>query len=143
MSLALIYLGRVALQRGGDSSEATKLFSEALALAKDRGDKRVAAECLQGLAAVIGTQGESVEAARLFGAGDALLEAIGATPSSSEVAISERFVPPVKEALGDERFGEEWAAGHSTPPDLAIELALTAASSAGRRPELENRSGAR
>ena len=83
---------------------------------------------------------ESVEAARLFGAGDALLEAIGATPSSSEVAISEQFVPPVKQALGDERFGAEWAAGHSTPPDLAIELALTAARSSDK---LENRPGAR
>src|SRR6185312_17264946 len=56
MSLALTYLGRVTLQSGGDPSEAAKLFSESLALAKDRGDKRVVAECLQGLAAVIGTQ---------------------------------------------------------------------------------------
>ena len=143
MSLALIYLGRVALQSGGDAAEAAKLFSDALTLAKDRGDKRVAAECLQGLAAVFGTQGESVQSARLFGAGDALLEAIGTTPSSSEVAISDRFLPPVKEALGEERFAEEWAVGRSTAADAAIEQALAAASASGTRPELENRSGAR
>jgi predicted ATPase/predicted Ser/Thr protein kinase len=126
MSLALTNLGRVALQSDGDAGEAARLFGEALALAKERGDKRVLAECLQGLAAAMGVQGASAEAARLFGAGEALLEAIGATPSSSEVAISERFVPPVREALGDARFEEEWTSGHSTPTDAAIELALGA-----------------
>jgi tetratricopeptide (TPR) repeat protein len=132
MSLALIYLGRVALQSGGDAGEAAWLFAEALALAKERGDKRVAAECLQGLAAVLGLDGDSGQAARLFGAGEGILEAIGATPSNSEVAISERYVPPVKEALGEERFAAEWAAGHSTPPDEAIDVALAAAGNSAR-----------
>jgi tetratricopeptide (TPR) repeat protein len=138
MSLALIYLGRVALQSGGDAGEASWLFAEALALAKERGDKRVAAECLQGLAAVLGLRGDGVQAARLFGAGEGILEAIGATPSSSEIAISERYVPPVKEALGDERFDAEWAAGHSTPPDEAIDVALASCepTSAGAAPAL-------
>jgi predicted ATPase/predicted Ser/Thr protein kinase len=133
MSLALIYLGRVELQSGGEPDEAGRLFSEALALAKERGDKRVAAECLQGLAAVLGVQGDHEDSAKLFGAGDALLESIGATPSSSEIAIGERFVPPVREALGEERFGEVWSAGHATPPDQAIELGITVSRNRGAK----------
>ena len=85
MSLALVDLGRVALLNGGDPPEAAKLFGDALTLAKDRGDKRVAAECLQGLGAVSRSAASSAQAARLFGAGDALLEAIGATPTPIEV----------------------------------------------------------
>ena len=83
MSLALTNLGRVALRDGGDAAEAAKLFADALELAKERGDKRVAAECLQGLAAVVARRGDGAQAARLFGACDALLESIGATPTRS------------------------------------------------------------
>ena len=38
----------------------------------------------------------SAQAARLFGACDALLESIGATPTPIEVALNEQFVPPVQ-----------------------------------------------
>lgn len=124
MSLALVNLARVELQNGGDAARAQALFADGLKLAKDRGDKRVAAECLQGLASVWGVQGDGAQAARLFGASEALLEAISATPTATEVAIHEQFVPPLREALGEERFAAEWAAGRATPPDQAIELAL-------------------
>jgi tetratricopeptide (TPR) repeat protein len=125
MSLALIALGRVGLQSGGDPGAARSLFVQALALAKERGDKRVAAECLQGLAASLAVQDDPTESARLFGAGEALLEAIGATPSASEIAVSDRFVPSVREGLGETRFQEEWSAGYHLPADEAIELALS------------------
>ena len=129
MSLALIYLGRVALHGNGDVDEATSLFSEALALAKERGDKRVAAECLQGLAAALGVDADPALGARLFGASEAILEALGATPSAAEAATSEQFVPLVREALGDERFEQEHDAGAALPADEAIAVALDAAPS--------------
>ena len=40
-----------------------------------------------------------------------MLEAIGATPTSIEVALNEQFLPSVKASLGDERFTTEWVAG--------------------------------
>ncbi len=104
MSLALTNLGRVALLDGGDAAEAAKLFADGLKLAKERGDKRVAAECLQGLGAVIATGSDGAQAARLFGASEALLETIGATPTSIEVALNEQFVPPVRTSLGEEQL---------------------------------------
>jgi hypothetical protein len=81
---------------------------------------------------VLGARGECAESAQFFGASEAILEAIGAKPSSSEIAISERYLPPVRETLGDERFNAEWTVGHSTPPDDAIDRALTSAT--GRSP---------
>jgi tetratricopeptide (TPR) repeat protein len=129
MSLALTNLGRVALRDGGDTAEAAKLFADALKLAKERGDKRVAAECLQGVGAVIAAGGDSAQAARLFGACEALLEAIGATPTSIEVALNDQYIPAVRKGLGDERFTAEWGAGRDEEPEEAIEVALTLAAS--------------
>jgi tetratricopeptide (TPR) repeat protein len=129
MSLALSNLGRVQLHTG-DFERAQALFSEGLALARDRGDKRVAAECLQGIAAALGAQGQPSTGARLFGAAEALLETIGATPSPAEEAINERFVPPVRDAQGEDAFSADWAAGRATSQEDAIALALAARSGA-------------
>ena len=114
MSLALVNLGRVALRNGGDPPESAKLFADALRLAKERGDKRVAAECLQGLAAVV-SAADGAQAARLFGASEALLESIGATPVSIEVSLERAVHPAAARALGEERFAAEWAAGRAEP----------------------------
>jgi hypothetical protein len=130
VSLALCNLGRLAL-KNGEFAEAARDFGEGLKLAKERGDKRVAAECLQGLAAVATVEGDAARAARLFAAGEALLEAIGATPTAIEVALSAEYVPQARAALGDERFETESAAGRSEGPDAAIELALSSAPDAG------------
>jgi non-specific serine/threonine protein kinase len=130
VSVALINLGRVAL-RNGDVAEAAKLFADALRLAKERGDKRVAAECLQGLGAVAAQQQNTVQAAHLFAAGEALLEAIGATPTAVEVAISEQFVPQLRASLGEERFSAEWSSGRASSADEAIEIALAVKAAPG------------
>ena len=73
------------------------------------------------------SRGDGAQAARLFGACDALLEAIGATPTTIEVALNEQFIPSVKSSLGDERFTTEWVAGRAEQPEEAIEEALAVA----------------
>jgi non-specific serine/threonine protein kinase len=125
ISLALTYLGRVALLSASDGDEASLLFRQGLSIANDRGDKRVVAECLQGIGAASCIRGDHAQAARFFGAGDALLEAIGATPSASEVAVTDRFVPSCRADLGDAKFQEEWAAGYGMSPDDAVALGLS------------------
>jgi non-specific serine/threonine protein kinase len=127
MSLALVNLGRIELQMDGDVARTSSLFADGLRLAKERGDKRVAAECIQGVAAVAGLNGDESEAARLLGAAEALLESIGAHPSPAEIAIADRFAPPAKESLGEDQFAAEWAAGRALPPEQAIDRALEAA----------------
>src|SRR5262249_44200964 len=126
ISLALTYLGRVALLSTGDGDEASQLFRQALSIANDRGDKRVVAECLQGIGAAYSMRGEHAQAARFFGAGEALLEAIGATPSASEVAVTDHFVPNCRADLGEAKFQEEWASGYGLPSDDAVALGLSA-----------------
>jgi len=133
MSLALTNLGRVALRHGDDNAQAAKLFADALKLAKERGDQRVTAECLQGMGAVTANSGDEAQAARLFGACDALLERIGATPTPIEVELNEQFLPTVKSSLGDERFTTEWVAGRQEAPEEAIEEALSIAEAGSGR----------
>jgi hypothetical protein len=111
----------------GDVPEATKLFGGGLELAKARGDKRVAAECLQGLGAVSAARGEGAQAARLLGAAEALLESISATPAAVEVRMSEQYIPQLKASLGEASFAAEWLAGRGQSSEAAIEYGLRAA----------------
>ncbi len=127
LSVAEINLGRVSM-RNGDLAEAGRLFGDALAIAKERGDKRAAAECLQGLGAFAAAQSDDAAlAARLFGAAEALLEAIDATASPLEAEIAERAVPVLTAALGEERLAAETASGRAWSPDEAIDAALAIA----------------
>ena len=95
---------------------------QALSIANDR-DKRVVAECLQGSA----RRSPCGSTRRPRGSRhEALLEAIGATPSASEVAVTDHFVPNCRSDLGDAKFQEEWAAGYGLQQDDAVALALGA-----------------
>jgi hypothetical protein len=127
MSLALVNLGRIELEGGGEVARASALFADGLQLAKERGDKRVAAECIQGVAAAAALNGDQAEATRLLAAAEALLESIAAHPSPAELSIVERFAPPAREALGEEQFAAEWAAGRALPAEQAIDRALASA----------------
>jgi non-specific serine/threonine protein kinase len=130
ISVGLVNLGRVQLYEGA-TERAHALFCEGLSLAKERGDKRIASECLQGLAAASGANGEPERSARLWGAAQAILEAIGATPSLAERAIQDRFQPPVCTRLGEEAFEREVAAGRRLTAEEAIAYALEDAPPAG------------
>ena len=133
MSLALTNLGRVALRDGGDTAEAAKLFADALKLAKERGDKRVAAECLQGLGAVVGEPrrrragGAAVRRVRRAARGDR-------RDADDDRGGAQRAVHPArcKSSLGDERFTAEWGAGRAEQPEEAIEDALAVRAAATR-----------
>ena len=120
---------RRAAPAASDNAEAAKLFADALKLAKERGDKRVAAECLQGLGAVVGER-------RRRGAGGAALRRVRRAArgdrrdADDDRGRAERAVHPLgKSSLGDERFTTEWVAGRAEPPEEAIEEALSVAGS--------------
>ena len=135
MSLALTNLGRVALLSGGDAAEAAKLFADALELAKERGDKRVAAECLQGLGAVVGDRGRRARRRRACSARARRCSRRSARRRRrSRSRSSEQFVPPVKATLGDERFAAEWAAGSRRGAGRGDRARAPAASPPGSSP---------
>jgi tetratricopeptide (TPR) repeat protein len=77
-------------------------------------------DCLEGLAAVAADQGELVWATQLWGAADALREAIG-TPIPSVYQLNhERAVAKVRTQVGDESFAKAWAEGRAMTPEQAM-----------------------
>lgn len=126
ISVAVANLGRVQLRTNGDPARAHAFLVEGLKLARDRNDKRVAAECIQGIAAVNAIEGHAREAARLFAAAELLLETTGAALSPAEEAIREQFLTPLQTGLGEPAFAAEWEAGRSLSQEEVVALALEA-----------------
>jgi len=73
---------------------------------------------------VCGTRGQGERAARLFGAAQALREAMGASLSPSEHTDDERHTAATRAALGEEAFAAAWNEGRSLSLEQAIALAL-------------------
>jgi non-specific serine/threonine protein kinase len=124
-SVALAGLGRLRLLED-DPGRAVDLFRDALRLAAARRDKRAAADCLQGIGSALALQGELDLGARLLGAADATLQAIGAQPTPAERAVAERVHPRLHEELGD-ALAARLAVGQALTLDQAVALALPSA----------------
>ena len=124
ISVAVANLGRVQLRTNGDPARAHSLLVEGLKLARNRNDKRVTAECIQGLAAVNAIEGRAREATRLFAGAEVLLETTGATLTPAEEAIRDQFLTPLQTGLGEPAFATEWGAGRALSSEEVVALAL-------------------
>ena len=113
ISVALLNLGRVRLCVG-DAASARGELEHGLRVARERGDRRVEAELVQGLAAVLALEERPVEAVRLLGAADALRESTGAAASPAETMLTARFLSPLRESMGESAFEAELAVGRAT-----------------------------
>ena len=122
---SLIGLARVALVQG-DLAAARRLYQESLVLLQEAGYefKEFIAAVLEGLGAVVGAQGAPAWAAHLWGAAEALREAIGAPMPPVYRADYERAVAATRTVLGEEAFGRAWAEGRATPLDQGTSNAL-------------------
>jgi DNA-binding CsgD family transcriptional regulator len=118
-------LGYLALRRG-DTRRALRLFRESLTLSRDQGDQRGIADCLDGLAGVLGALKQPKRAARLLGAAEALREAIGATVWPANAADYARIVSLVRSQLDEPAFAAAWAAGRALPVERAMADGLAA-----------------
>src|SRR5262249_48756778 len=103
-------LGHVARYQG-NHGQAVALFAEGLAVFWEQGNKLGIAACLAGLAGVVGVVGDRERAARLFGAVEALLNAIGATLAPTDQANYECNVGIVRAGLSEDAFAAAWAEG--------------------------------
>jgi predicted ATPase/DNA-binding CsgD family transcriptional regulator len=97
----------VAVQ--GDHVAARALYEESLAVARKIGDKWAIASCLEGLARL----GEPAWAARLWGAAEALREAVSAPIPPVYRASYERLVATTRTQLGEKAFAAAWADGRT------------------------------
>jgi DNA-binding CsgD family transcriptional regulator len=112
-------LGDVELSQG-DYERAAMLYREGLAMSRELKDKWDVDWCLKGLAGVAEVQGQLGQAARLFGAEEALREAIGVLPSPFSKDDYDKSVAAVRAGLGEEKFAEAWEEGRKMTPEEAL-----------------------
>jgi ATP/maltotriose-dependent transcriptional regulator MalT len=88
--------------------------------AKHLKDRELLTFCLEGLAAVVTSQGEPVWAARLWETAETLRSMIGIPLPPVERAAYESFVTAARAQLGDHAFAAAWAEGHTMTPEQAL-----------------------
>ena len=119
IAMALNNLGRVA-SRQGDYSGARAFLVDALMIRCELGDKPGIAYSLEGFASLATAQGRASWAARLFGAAEALREAIRVPLLPPDRPEYEQTVNAAHSSLGEEAFAEHWATGRAMTLEEAI-----------------------
>jgi predicted ATPase/class 3 adenylate cyclase len=116
---ALLGLASAATMRG-DFAAASDFYQESFLILQRIQDKELIPPCLEGLAAVTAEQGEPVRATQLWGAAEALREAIG-TPIPPVYQLNyERAVTKARAQAGNEAFTRAWAEGRTITPEQAM-----------------------
>ena len=108
----------------GETARAEAWFREALAQDAASESKRGIGFCLRGFAGLAAARGDDRRAARLFGAAEALYEAIGEAVRPVIRAALAPTVVGVRARLGDAAFVAAWAEGRMLPMADAVAEAL-------------------
>ncbi len=117
-------LGETALAQD-DAARARKHLQQALILFRDPlGAMYGMAWCLAGLGGVAVLNEEPERAARLWGAAEAVRQAIGSRPAPASRATRERLMAEAREQLGAEAFDAAWAEGQVMTIEQAVAEAL-------------------
>jgi predicted ATPase/DNA-binding NarL/FixJ family response regulator/DNA-binding XRE family transcriptional regulator len=124
----LHHLGYIA-QHQGDPMRAVRLFAESLALEKkDLPNKPGIARCLVGLGGIVITQDKNpqaaLQAARLFGAAETILDAIGAHLEPVDEREYQASLATVHARLTSTAFEAAWAEGQALTVEQAVDEAL-------------------
>jgi non-specific serine/threonine protein kinase len=123
MGYALASLGKIA-RAEGDLARAAALYTESLTLRWERvGDKVGIAGSLRGLASIASLSGVYDRAARLYGAAEAVREAIAA-PAPRHHSLSEQAMANARSALGEAAFMAAWNRGRALSLTDAVAEAL-------------------
>ena len=115
----LALLGRItAAQQDYAASQAH--YAESLALARKMGIKRLIPAALEGLAGAVAVQGESIWAAYLWGAAEALRNAACTLIPPAYRAEYEHSVATARLQLGEKDFVAAWAEGRNMTVDQVL-----------------------
>jgi tetratricopeptide (TPR) repeat protein len=123
ISYTLRCLGFVAL-RQGDYQRAAEVFTEGLRLSSEAGFRVTVFECLRGLGGACSGSKLDARAVRLFGAAEALREAIGHQPAPQDQADYDGRLAATRSRLELVAFEAAWAEGRAMTLEQAIEYAL-------------------
>jgi tetratricopeptide (TPR) repeat protein len=127
----LIILAQVEAQQG-NATAAQSHLEESLELSREMGDKWLIPWGLEGLASVVAAREESVWAARLWGAAEALRENSSFPMPPVEHSGYEQAVAAVCSELGEEAFATAWSQGRTTPLEQTIHDVLKMRGEAGK-----------
>ena len=116
---SLSALGKV-LAAQGDYAAAHALYEESLAISAELGEKWVIAMSLVGLGEVVAAQRQLAWAAQLWGAAEALRDAIDVPIPPAERADYERSLSAARVHLGERAFAAAWSQGRAMTPDQAL-----------------------
>jgi predicted ATPase/tetratricopeptide (TPR) repeat protein/DNA-binding XRE family transcriptional regulator len=119
----LASIGLMALEQQ-DFPGAKKAFADSLQIGRTRSIPWLASTDLEGLAGVAAGQGDAQQAARLYGAADAIRASCGTPVRPSHQDIYDRGVAAAKTVLGEEEFARVYQQGRSIPAEQIITDAL-------------------
>jgi len=123
---ALFNLAQLALSRG-EHDEAARRFTEGIQPSLEIGDRPNVAYILEGLGVVARALAQAHRAAKLFGAAEGLIEAVGLrghTYYLPDRSLYERAIATARAELGEEAFGTARAEGRAMAFDQAVAYAL-------------------
>jgi tetratricopeptide (TPR) repeat protein len=120
---ALYYLGDVALYQG-EIMHALALYNKSLKLFQELRYKFGIPPCLLGFAGVASASGQAERGAQLYGASEALREAMGHDiPPHGRISY-DRIVATIRTQLDEAAFAAAWAAGQAMTSEQAIAYAF-------------------
>ncbi|MGZ8694639.1 MAG: ATP-binding protein, partial [Gaiellaceae bacterium] len=122
--LPLLNLGLCACITGR-LDDAERTFREAARAGEQSSERETVYYALEGLGCVRASRGEDLEAARYWGASEALRETAGAKLQMVERDLHDRLVAEAR-ARSDEAFERAWAEGRSLSVEGAVTLAVGA-----------------
>ena len=111
-----------------DASEplvAWSQYAEALTVARETGQRREVAQCLEGLAMLL-TDIDTPRAVQVCTSAAALRSTIGAAYWPEEQQRLERWLAAARATLGAATYAEAEARGGATAPEEAVRLVLVA-----------------
>ena len=123
IAFSLNNLGDIASDQG-DNGAAKVLYEESLTILRELGDKIGIAYSLESFAGMAARRAGQICAALLWGAAEALREAIRAPLPPSKQEKYEREVMDVRTALGEEVFATVWEQGRTMSLEEAIDYAI-------------------
>jgi len=115
----LLGLARVALDEG-DREAARRRYQHCLTILHEMRSQEFLAACLEGLAALEAAQGAPRMAARLWGAAEALREAMGTPIYPVYRASYEQAIAQARATLGEQVFRTAWAEGRGLTPEQVL-----------------------
>ena len=114
------YAGAQVATVEGDAPRAQALYEQGVGVAMKAGDQRMLTSGLEGLAATVAAQGKHVWATRLWGAAEALREALRMPLPAVDRAPYHQAVEALRAQLGEHAFAATWVEGRTLSPEQAL-----------------------